>query len=181
MFKNHSHDKKLIRDLFTQQIVSFYEDIFRYLLHLGADETLAEDMAQEVMVKAWENKEKLLNVEYQKPWLLRVSYNNYISYRRLAQHKYLYSLSDFDLPEWECKHAEQDILTILANDEFCQIMQLALDRLDKKYSEPIRLRYFGELSYKEIAEILQINQNTMRSIISRGLQKLKPILKDLDA
>ena len=89
MLKKHSctNAEKKIEEAFTLQIIPFYADIYRYFLHLGAESTLAEDMAQDVMVTAWKNRKKLLEINYQKAWLLRVAHNQYISFRRLAEQK----------------------------------------------------------------------------------------------
>ena len=55
-----------------------------------------------------------------------------------------------------------------------------LDRLEWTEQEVIRLRYFEELSLKEIAEILTMNLNTVKAKLYRGFKKLKVQMQEGD-
>lgn len=180
MLQFHKHREQQERQLFSEQICPFYPDIYRYLLSLGADDMLAEDFAQDTVLKAWENREELLNAEYQKEWLMTVARNRYISHWRSAEQRFRYDLSDFDLTERQCKETEQDVLEIFMRQESGRAVRAAMQLLDPKYAQPIRLRYLGEMSHKEISELIHVNPNTVRSIISRGLQKLRGLLQESD-
>lgn len=180
MLKFHKHQNQQERQLFSDQICPFYHDVYRYLLSLGADDTLAEDFAQDTMLKAWEKREELLNVDYQKEWLIKVARNRYVSHWRSAERRFRYDVSDFALTERQCEEAEQDALEIFMKQESGRAVRAAMQLLDPKYAQPIRLRYFGEMSHREIAGLLRINPNTVRSIISRGLRKLRHLLQESD-
>jgi RNA polymerase sigma-70 factor (ECF subfamily) len=51
--------------------------------------------------------------------------------------------------------------------------------LPDKYRQVIALRYFEELSIREIADILHKKEGTIKSLLSRGLEKLKKMIDDL--
>lgn len=172
--------RKNSKDYFNTEIAPLYNAIFLNLLHLGCEETLAEDISQDVMEKAWKNIDFLMDIDYTTEWLFAVARNSYFSYARLVFHKYEYNDADFALSDYECSKIEQDISDFIVQQESMEIIEKSLNLIDCKYSDLIRLRYFGELSNREISEKLLINENTVRSTISRGLKKLKEILIKLE-
>ncbi|MGL5313024.1 MAG: RNA polymerase sigma factor, partial [Peptostreptococcaceae bacterium] len=54
----------------------------------------------------------------------------------------------------------------------------AIDILEEKFKTPIILQYFQDMTIKEIAQILESNENTIKTYIRRGKQKLYKILKE---
>lgn len=166
--------------LFEKSIIPLYEDLFRYLLHLGCSQSISKDIAQIAMEKAWVNREKILYADYKKQWLFRVAFNEYMTYLREQSKEYSYSVTDTMIDETEAKRLTDDSLDILIKREDLKNLKEALDLLDTKYAIPIRLRYFGELSHKEISDVLGLNYSTTRSVIARGLEKLKSIYLELD-
>jgi RNA polymerase sigma-70 factor (ECF subfamily) len=62
------------------------------------------------------------------------------------------------------------------NKEFMAVQQQLL-RMDIKYQEVISLRFFEEKSIKEIADILGKNEGTVKSLLSRGLDKLRALVE----
>ena len=54
----------------------------------------------------------------------------------------------------------------------------AIDILDEKFNTPIILQYFHDMTIKEIAEILESNENTIKTYIRRGKERLYKILKE---
>lgn len=166
--------------LFEKVIMPLYEDLFRYLRHLGCSQIISKDIAQITMEKAWVNRERILYVDYKKQWLFRVAFNEYMTYLRQQSKEYSYSVTDAMIDEAEVERITDDSLDILIKQENLQILKEAFDLLDTKYALPIRLRYFGELSHKEISDVLGLNYSTTRSVIARGLEKLKDIYLELD-
>ena len=166
-------------DYFHKEIAPYYTAIYRYLLRLGCEENLAEDMSQEVMEAAWKNIDHLMEIDYDKSWLFTVAKNKYYSYARLVFHKYEYTDADFLLSDYECSKIQEDISNFIIAQESTEIIEKALDLIDDKYSDLIRMRYFGELTHHEISEKLLLNENTVRSTVSRGLKILKEVLTKL--
>lgn len=54
----------------------------------------------------------------------------------------------------------------------------AIDILDEKFKTPIILQYFHDMTIKEISEILESNENTIKTYIRRGKERLYKILKE---
>lgn len=64
------------------------------------------------------------------------------------------------------------------NEEFARVRR-ALTRLPLKYQEAIALRYFEEKSVVEVAEILGKPEGTVKSLLSRGLERLRRTLDEM--
>lgn len=171
--------RKKQENYFIEKIVPYYDDIFRSLRHLGCEENIAQDMAQETMKAAWENIDKLMDIDYAVYWIFNVAKNKYISYQRLVFHKYELYDEGLALANLENSKVVKDISAFVIAQESHAIMEKALSQLDKKCSDLIRLKYFGDYTYREIAEMLELNENTVRSTVMRGIHKLDKILNDL--
>lgn len=118
--------------MFEKHIIPLYEDIFRYLLHLGCPQSISKDIAQISMEKAWVNREKILYVDYKKPWLFKVAFNEYMTYLREQSKEYSYSVTDIMIDEAEAKRIADDSLDILIKHENLQILNVEWNCIDRK-------------------------------------------------
>lgn len=110
-------------------------------------------------------------------WLYRIATNEINLYFRRNKYKPS-ALEDIHLVYEEGIETEKAALAkaFRENKEFMVIQQQLL-RIDIKYQEVISLRFFEEKSIKEIAEILNKNQGTVKSLLSRGLDKLRSLVE----
>ena len=152
-----------------------YKDmVFRsaYLILGNAQE--AEDVLQEVFIKVYRSGDTLHPQERGfKTWLHRVTVNQCISERR---RKHLHSFSYETLNEEGCELPQvsyelPDELAI-KQDETRRIQQ-AMKRLDKKCRAILTLRYFDDLSYAEIAQVLGIPLGTVKSRLNAATKSLR--------
>ena len=155
----------------------YYPQIFGYIHRRVIDWDVSKDIASEVFLKAFTHLKdfKWLGISIA-AWFYRIATNEINLYFR--HNKYsptslnqLLDFHDFDTEEDnnERQKAEQQIKEY---QDFLQI-QSELKKLSTKYQEVISLRYFEEKSIKEIAEILNKNEGTVKSLISRGLEKIR--------
>jgi RNA polymerase sigma-70 factor (ECF subfamily) len=68
---------------------------------------------------------------------------------------------------------------LLANAETCRLVRQSLDQLDDDCREIMELRYYGDLSYAEIADELHLNPKTVSSRLSKCLDRLGVIAKKI--
>ncbi len=78
-------------------------------------------------------------------------------------------LFEFEDYKTEKQHLENELKL---NDDFAKV-QRSLKKLDIKYQEVLSLRFFEKKSIIEIAEILDKKEGTIKSLLSRGIEKLK--------
>ncbi|WP_176330320.1 RNA polymerase sigma factor [Oceanobacillus rekensis] len=143
------------------------EIIFKYLLKIGADPRDAEDIIQEALYKFILYMD---SVDSKKAysWLFRVSLNKYYDICREQKRKVQVSFENFELvddsilPE---DHIEQD--------ELRKEIQDVLDQLTPLYKQLLLLKYDLELSYQEIAEMLDLNIGTLKTYLFRARKSFK--------
>lgn len=181
---NIADEKELLRRIkkdpveFSFVYDKFYQPIFAYVFRRLGNYELARDISAETFLKAFQ---KIGLFEWRNislsSWLFRIATNEINLYFRKA--KYLPAqieetgLYEY-LPYEPGIETEKEAIekTLQENYEFNTIRNELL-QLDIKYQEVIALRYFEEKSIHEISSILGKKEGTVKSLLSRGLGKLK--------
>lgn len=165
------------KEAFLDAFDTYSDALYRHAyFRLGGDREQALDCVQDTYMRVWEAIMRETEIRNWQAFLYRTLHNRIIDqYRR----KKTYSLDrlqedaeggGFD-PEDE--HAIMQFDRICTKDEITR----AFVHLSGTYKEVVVLRYIDELSPKEIAEILQEEENAVSVRIHRGLRKLADILK----
>lgn len=174
-------EKKLIQmarrdpQAFARLYDENYPRIFSYVLKRTADLDLAQDVVSETFVKALDNlwRFRWQNVSFAS-WLYRIAGNEIVNAWR--KKKPVASLAALADPPFE-KDLLGEIMEAQArladHQEFLNL-QKQIRSLDTKYQAVIVLRFFEKKQLKEIAEILGKSEGTVKSLLHRGLKKLRP-------
>lgn len=139
----------------------------------------AQDVCQDVFLRAVKNMEKLAKMEeqYQKAWLYRVAVNAAIDVTRNRKKEVITE----DLPESAVEPESYDMPeTAVMSAELREAVMEAIDALPEIYHEVIMLYYFSQMSYEEITLETGINMGTLKSRISRAKALLYNKLKGMD-
>lgn len=151
-------------------LVRRYElQMFRIAFGIVNDAELAKDVTQAGFIKAWENL-RTFNPEYKFfSWLYRIMLNEALNMKRNKKKHAVLSIykSEDDTPYQELAKKEENGLLLKA------IESLPIDSTIVLY-----LRHFEELSYKEIADILEIEEKTVKSRLYSARMLLREKLFD---
>lgn len=147
------------------------------------DYDLARDIVAETFLKAFLkiNDFKWRDVSISS-WLFKISTNEINQYYRKQKYypcslDMLLDRDEFDIVNSESFEDERSKIEVeLKNNDDFILVQKKLEKLPVKYQEVIALKYFEEKSVREISEILDKKEGTIKSLISRGLKKLKDSL-----
>ena len=163
-------------DEFQHLFNKYYDPIFNYALRRSCDAHIADDVAATTFLKAFD---QIKNFKWKgisfSAWLYRIATNEIAQiYRKTKRTMPLTSqvaanLKDERSSDTALLEAEE---LVAKNEKFKQI-HAALSRLKIKYQTALTLRYFENKSIKEIAAILDISENTVKTHIRRGLKRLK--------
>ena len=154
----------MTRERFIEEVRQQQEPLRRFLLALCAgDGALADDIAQDALVRAYVASGSFLGLSKFSTWLFRIAYNCYIDHCRKPKRE--------EAPVEEAIHLQADD----ASDKAFRYQQLyqALDKLPQKEKAAIALFYFEDKSIKEISAILNIPQGTVKYHLSIARQHLK--------
>lgn len=154
---------------FDVLVKTYLPDVYRYLLWIVHDSDTAQDIAQDAFVRAWQNLKKFDSARSFKPWLLRIARNcAYDHFRRKAIMPFSH------LSETEKYYVGQTADTAPQPDvnaqslEQVEHVQTALGMLPAKYREVLVLHYLEELTTPEIANVLNLNHETVRTRLRRA-------------
>jgi RNA polymerase sigma-70 factor (ECF subfamily) len=139
----------------------------------------AQDLTQEVFLRVFRNLKSFREGEGSfVVWLTRLTRNLLIDhYRRTRLERVTDSLDD-QAPQLEEKTAMISRTDgMLAGREASEVLQHALQKLSPELRETVILRDLEELDYKEIAQVLNVPEGTVKSRLNRGRAELARVLK----
>ena len=154
----------MTQERFISLVQAEQEPLRRFLLALcGGDAALADDIAQDALVRAYVASGSFLGLSKFSTWLFRIAYNCYIDHCRMASVEKASVDEALDLPSADASDA---------SFRYQQLYQ-ALDRIPEKEKAAIALFYFEDRSIKEISAILGIPSGTVKYHLSMGRTHLK--------
>ena len=143
--------------------------LLNFIYKMVFDRMTAEDIMQDTFVKAFQNADKYDSQYRFSTWLYRIAANlsiNEINKRKVRLNKKNFlSIEN----EEESNNPSQKVL----KDETNQNLLSALSRLSVNHRAVLVMKFFQDLSYNEIAEILNISTGTVKSRIHYGIESLK--------
>jgi len=165
-------------ELFSEVFALYYRPIFGYILRRTGNVDDTADIAAETFFKAWKhiNAFSYRGISL-KVWLFRIATNETnLHFRRMRSNNSLFERID-DRNKAHFAQLLQDDRQELESElqkheQFLDILK-SLKTLPLKYQEVIALKYFEGKDNNEIAEILDMNLGTLKSLLSRGLEKLR--------
>ena len=182
------HDQEKLLDLikaaqsgdeaaFEQLYIEFYEPILRFIAFRVPTGDDAEDLAQTVFMRFYNNIKNWRDQGYSPlAYVFTIARSVVADYYRKNRIKPV-SNSEEILPLLMDNSAKPDEI-MQSNQEVERIMQ-SLGRLPQNYQEVISLRLIQELDYADIAQMLNKTEVNIRKLYSRGIQKLQAqLLKD---
>ncbi|MCL0082398.1 RNA polymerase sigma factor [Dehalococcoidia bacterium] len=171
------NDAEAFGELYDQ----YYPKIFGYVLRRTASIESAQDITSEVFLKALKNLGQFRWRGFPfSSWLYRIATNEIANYFRnnkggtFCLEKVSNSISISNpSTETELLEAEAE----LKRHEDFLILHENLSKLPIKYQEVITLRFFENKQVKEISEILGKREGTVKSLLHRGLEKLRKLME----
>ena len=163
---------------FDYLIQRYKNKIFNYALYMMHNGMDAEDIAQEVMIRTWQNIDKF-NFYAASAWMMRTTHNLCIDYLRRNKMQFQREVSiDDNLSERveDKKHSdmpEKKLLQNLLNEK----IKNAVENLPERLKSPFVLYELQGFKYKEISKILDIPLNSVKVNILRARKQLQKDLK----
>jgi len=156
--------------------------VYSTAFRLIGNEAEAEDVSQEVFLKAYERYEDLKDSPTLGGWLKTVTRNLSLNHltRYRARWRFFSEISsdrdhdDDATPEWAAPEVHEQKVT---SSDHRQLLEATLQRLPAGQRVPLVLYHFEELSYEEIADKLRISLSKVKTDIHRGRDALRKKLK----
>ena len=152
------------RRKFDRLVTVFHQDMYRYAAWLSRDRSIAEDVVQEALIRAWKSLDALRDDAASKPWLLT------IVRRENARYFERRRLETVDIDNLT---ASQSAMLAEAPNEELSDLRDAIFGLDDDYREPLVLQVLMGYSTSEIAEQMGLKQGAVLTRLHRARLKLK--------
>lgn len=184
MFRNFFADKKNSKAEAALEILfdDYYDRVYKTAYSVVLDAELAKEATQEAFIKAFRKIDTLRDKHKFEPWIYSITVNvckdilkkvivnreNNISIYDTEGNlkEYIHELSDFNIPE-----------KLYENMEIRHELQYCISQLDIHTQIIINLKYYHDLTYREIAEITNTNENTVKTRMHRAKHKIAKSLE----
>lgn len=155
----------------------YYKSLIRFSWGIVKSEAIAEEIVQEIFTNVWEERQRLIIKRSLKSYLFQASKNKSLDY--LKHQKIVREWSQ----EKKALHMDKPRQNKLNNDLHHKILLAEVEEAIKSLPQRRRLIFilsrYQDMTYKEIAEFLDISVNTVETQISRALKTLRNNFSDL--
>ena len=160
----------------------FYKEVYYVCYKITENEKDAEDIAQETLIKAIDKIDTLKNPEGLSTWLKTIANNLSINYLKKNRKFNIVNNSEEMGEEIfeENRIAQKTPEDIVADKEVTDILTNMINRLPREQRITIFMFYYEELSVKEIAEIMDCSEATVRSRINYARKALRKQVDELE-
>ncbi len=163
-------DGRRYREAFELLVDRFQNKVFRLAVSLVRDETLAQDLAQEVFMKIWKALPGYQGEASLSTWIYAISRNTCLTELKRRAARRTVSLS-----EPAVEDALDSISALQANDPEAGAemdVQAMLEGLPEKYRRVITLFYLEQRSYEEVGALLGLPLGTVKTFLYRAKKEL---------
>lgn len=151
--------------------------LYNYCLRLCPDPELIEDAIQELFIELWDRRSGLGMTDQIRPYLL-TSARRKVIYLLKKKGKIIHEV-DEALAFRTDEAVDAPIIHSENQRQQAHHLTSAMNNLSKRQREAIYLKFYNECSYEEICDIMQVNYQSARNLISSGLKRMKEDLGEI--
>lgn len=167
---------------FEQLLLAYEKPVYNLCLRMAGSADDAWDLSQEVFIKVWRGLPEYRFASGFSTWLYRLASNTCIDYLRRKKRRNTVSLTLSDEQEQPQELELLDPAPLpqeqLEQKERQAAVEQALAQLPDDFRQILQLRVGQELSYEQIAQILDIRVGTVKSRLARARMQLREILEN---
>ena len=157
------------RDAFAVLVERYWDRLYRWLYHMAHDRHAAEDVVQETFLKAFAGLRLFRAGSNFRAWLFRIAHNCFVNQRRGGTRK------NQPYPDNLADEEEGPVERALSR-EALQLLARAVGRLPSEFRAAFLLRAEEGMSFRQIADVLDLTEETARWRVFKARQKLLTVL-----
>jgi RNA polymerase sigma-70 factor (family 1) len=162
-----------LQENFKQLFFKEYNSLCNYAYTILSDRTDAEDIVQDTFIKLWEKRPELSQQANQaKYYLITAVKNNCISFLRKKNNRPTIAIEENTL-----QTLPSSLNTLQEHERYALLLQQALDQLPPQCQHIFRLSRFGQLTYQQIANEMELSVKTVENQMGKALKILRAFLK----
>lgn len=162
-------------DLIDEIMNKYGQEVLQLVYSYVNNKEVAEDVTQDIFVKCYKSLHTYKGNSNLKTWLWRIAINHCKDYlKSWYNKKVIVTEDDFTYMESQKESVEQ---IVIQNAEYSRLASAVMS-LPIKYREVIYLFYYEELSIKEIATVIEVKENTIKTRLKKAKELLKKGLEE---
>ena len=166
-------DPKLIKQAFGELVTLYKERLYWHIRNMVKDHNDTDDILQNTFMKIYQNIANFKGDSLLFSWMYRIATNEAITFLKSKAKKI--HLSSQDLQDRLIENLESDVY--FEGDEIQLKLQKAIAKLPQKQQQVFNMKYFEELKYKEISEILGTSEGALKASYHIAAKKIEEFLK----
>ena len=168
-------DETLRSAAFSLVVKQYSQRIYWHIRHMVLSHEDADDIVQETFVKAWTNIDKFRGDSQISTWLYRIAVNETLTFLN----KNRVDTISIDTPEGSiAEQLESD--TLFNGDRADALFHEAIRRLPDKQRLVFNMKYFEEMKYEEMSEILDTSTGALKASYHIAVKKIEDFLSKAD-
>ena len=166
-------DNKTVDYGFNLLMEKYQEKVYWVIRRMVIDHESSDDIAQETFVKVWKNLDKFKGESKLYTWIYRIATNEALTHLRKKKRRFFLSIGDI----------ENELMSTLEADIYYSgdVIQLKLQKailtLPEKQRLVFNMKYFEELKFREIAEVLEVTVGSLKAQYHHAVKKIEKYLK----
>lgn len=164
---------------FGTLIQKFQEQLYWQVRHMVLDHDDTDDILQNVFIKAWQGIDNFRGDSHLSTWLYRIASNECLNFLQRKKPNRISLCTDDD----DSANRAMDLLEsdpYFDGDETEIQLQMAIQSLPPKQREVFNLKYFQEMKYEEMSEILGTSVGALKASYHHAVRKITAYFEQLD-
>ena len=152
----------------------YQEKVYWVIRRMVLDHESSDDIAQETFVKVWSNLDKFKGDSKLYTWIYRIATNEALTHLRKKKRRFFLPIGD----------VENELVSVLetdiyySGDEIQLKLQKALLKLPEKQRLVFNMKYFEEMKFKDIAEVMEVSVGSLKAQYHHAVKKIEKFIKE---
>jgi RNA polymerase sigma-70 factor (ECF subfamily) len=159
---------------FNVLVKTYQEKIYWLIRRMVIDHDDSNDLSQEVFVKIWRNISKFKGDSKLYTWIFRIATNEALTHLRKKKRRFFIPI--IDVENELASNLESD--NYYTGDDIQLKLQKAILTLPEKQRLVFNMKYFEDMKYKDMSEVLDISIGGLKAQYHHAVKKIEKILKE---
>lgn len=168
------HDEKTVNYGFNLLMDKYQEKVYWVIRRMVIDHEASDDIVQETFVKVWKNLSSFKGDSKLYTWIYRIATNEALNHLRKKKRRFFLPIGDVEHELSSSLEAD----TYYSGDEIQLKLQKAILKLPEKQRLVFNMKYFEEMKFKDIAEIMEVSVGSLKAQYHHAVKKIENFLKD---
>ena len=167
-------DEKTVNYGFNLLMDKYQEKVYWVIRRMVIEHDSADDIAQETFVKVWKNIESFKGDSKLYTWIYRIATNEALNHLRKKKRRFFLPIGDV---EHELS-SSLDTDIYYSGDQIQLKLQKALLKLPEKQRLVFNMKYFEEMKFKDIAEVMDVSVGSLKAQYHHAVKKIEKFIQE---